>query len=558
MSSKHPGEIAYVIPPLRKGEELLTLTLSVCPYCYRSLPALIVEREGKVYIRRTCPEHGTVEELYYGDVEFYKRVMKFSEEGRGSRHVYTEAKVACPFNCGLCTMHKQHSALINLVVTNRCDLSCWYCFFYAEAAGYVYEPTLEQIREMIRSVKKQGVTVAVQLTGGEPLLREDLVDIVKILREEGVRHIQLNTNGLKFARLYLSDPVKAVEYARSLRSAGLNTVYLSFDGVTPKTNPKNHWEVPFIFEVFRQAGITSVVLVPTVIKDVNTHELGAIIRFAARNIDIVRAVNFQPVSLTGYMKKREREKYRITIPDVAKLIEEQTDGEIPRDAWFPVNASTVFSRFIEGFSGEFKFEMANHPACGVGTYVYVDKSGDRVRLIPITSFIDVEGLLEYLREKWIELVEGSSRILAGLKLLYTIRKFIDTSKAPKEFDIYKLIINVVLKRSYEALGELHYKLLFIGQMHFMDLYNYDVQRVQRCNIHYAVPDGRLIPFCAFNIFEDIYRDKIQKSYGVPVEEYVSKYKLPREKLLEKHVRDIKLMESSSIYKKTYEGFIETR
>ncbi|MEM4224707.1 MAG: radical SAM protein [Desulfurococcaceae archaeon] len=556
MSSKHHGEIAYVAPSLRKGEEVLSLTLSVCPYCYRALPALIVEREGRVYIRRVCPEHGVIEELYYGDSSFYKRVMGFKEEGRGTRYVYTPVKTACPFNCGLCAMHKQHTALVNLVVTNRCDLSCWYCFFYSEAAGYVYEPTLEQIREMVRSIKKQSVTVAIQLTGGEPLLREDLVDIVRILREEGVRHIQLNTNGLKFARLYLEDPAKAVEYARSLRQAGLNTVYLSFDGVTPKTNPKNHWEIPFIFEVFRKAGITSVVLVPTVIKDFNTHELGAIVRFAARNIDIVRSVNFQPVSLTGFMKKREREKYRITIPELVKLIEEQTDGEIPREAWFPVNASAVFSRFIEGFSGEFKFEMANHPICGVGTYVYVEKSENRIKLVPITSFIDVEGLLEYLREKWEELLAGSSRVVTGLKLLYTIRKFIDSSKAPKEFDIYKIIVNVVLRRSYEALGELHYKLLFIGQMHFMDLYNYDIQRVQRCNIHYVVPDGRLIPFCAFNIFDDVYRDKIQREHGIPLEEYKQKYKLLSNEVSEKHYRDIKRLESSELYKSTYSGFLQ--
>ncbi|MEM0001388.1 MAG: radical SAM protein [Desulfurococcaceae archaeon] len=558
MSSKKPGEIAYILPRLKQGEEVLSLTMSVCPYCYRTLPAVIVERESKVYIRKTCPEHGEIEELYYGDVEFYKRVTRFQEEGRGTRHVYTQIKTTCPFNCGLCAMHKQHTALINLVATNRCDLSCWYCFFYSEAAGYVYEPTLDQIRTMIRSVKKQGVSVAVQITGGEPLLREDLLEIIRVLKEEGVKHIQLNTNGLKFARLYLQDPVKATEYARSLRAAGLNTVYLSFDGVTPRTNPKNHWEIPIIFEVFRKSGITSVVLVPTVIKGVNTHELGAIIRFAAKNIDIVRSVNFQPVSLTGFMKKHEREKYRITIPDVVKLIEEQTNGEISRDAWYPVNASAVFSRFIEGFSGEFKFEMSNHPICGVGTYVYVEKNKDNLKLIPVTKFIDVEGLLEYLREKWSDLVSGSSRIMTGMKLLYTIRKFIDQGKAPREFDIYKIIVNVILKRSYEALGELHYKLLFIGQMHFMDLYNYDIQRVQRCNIHYVVPDGRLIPFCTFNIFDDVYKDKIQREYGLSLDDYARKYSLPRDKVSEKHVIDRRKIESMEIYKLTYADFLKEK
>jgi hypothetical protein len=555
LAFKHIGEIAYVIPRLRTGEELLSVTTSVCPYCYRVLPAVIVERDGRVYIRKVCPEHGEVEELYYGDVAFYKRVLGFHEEGRGTRHVYTPAVTTCPFNCGLCSMHKQHTALVNLVVTNRCDLSCWYCFFYSEAAGYVYEPTLDQIREMVRSIKKQGVTIAIQLTGGEPLIREDLVEIVKLMRDEGVRHIQLNTNGLKFARLFLEDPAEAIKYARELRENGVNTVYLSFDGVSPRTNPKNHWEVPFILEVFRQAKMTSIVLVPTVIKGVNTDELGDIVRFGARNIDIIRAVNFQPVSLTGFMKRFEREKYRITIPEVAKLIEEQTGGEVSREDWFPVNASAVFSRFIEGFSGEFKFEMSNHPICGVGTYVYVERSGEGLKLTPITRFIDVEGLLEYLRDKWVDLVTGSSRLIAGVKLLYTIRKFIDGEKAPREFDIYKLLFNIIVKRSYEALGELHYKLLFLGQMHFMDLYNYDIQRVQRCNIHYSVPDGRLIPFCAFNIFEDVYRDKVMKEYSLSLDDYARKYGLPREKAFPKHLRDVKRMESHELYKKTYAEFL---
>lgn len=554
--TKRPGEIAYVIPKLNPGEEALSITTSVCPYCYRVLPSVIVEREGKVYIRRVCPEHGEIEELYYGDVGFYKRVMKFYEEGRGTRHVYTKVTRPCPFNCGLCPMHKQHTALVNLVITNRCDLSCWYCFFYSEAAGYVYEPTLEQIREMVRNIKKQGVPVAIQLTGGEPLLRDDLPEIVKLLREEGVRHIQLNTNGIRFASLYMEDPQKAIEFARTLRANGVNTVYLSFDGVSPSVNWKNHWEIPYIFETFRKAGMTSVVLVPTVIKGVNTHELGAIVRFAAKNSDIVRSVNFQPVSLTGYMKRFEREKYRITIPEVAKLIEEQTDGEVPRDAWFPVNASAIFSRFIEGFKGEFKFEMANHPICGVGTYVYVERRGDKVRLIPITQFVDVEGLLEYLRDKWEDLVSGSSRIVAGLSLLYNIRKFIDQEKAPEGFDLYKLLFNIIIRRNYEALGELHYKLLFLGQMHFMDLYNYDIQRVQRCNIHYSTPDGRLIPFCAYNIFEDIYRDKVLKEFSIPLEEYSRKYNLPKGQASLKYVRDRKRLESTELYKLTYGEFLK--
>ncbi len=557
--TKKAGEVSFTLPKINRGEELITITQSVCPYCYRALPAVVVERNGRLYLKRICPEHGEIEELYWGDVELYKKFSKWEiSEGRGPRHIYTPLKNICPFNCGLCPLHKNHSALVNIVLTNRCNLSCWYCFFYAEASGYVYEPSIEQIISMIRSIKKQAIPVNVQLTGGEPTLRDDLVEIVRAIKAEGAKHVQLNTNGIKFAELYLENPSKAIEYARALRSAGVNTVYLSFDGVTPITNWKNHWEVPYILEVFRKAGMTSTVLVPTIIKSMNDHELGAIIKFAGKHLDVVRAVNFQPVSLTGMMKKHERAKYRITIPDAIKKIEEQTNGEIHKEAWFPVPVSAIFSRFIEGFSGEFKFEMDNHVICGAATYVYVNRAPDGTvkKFVPITEFVDVEGLLEYLREKWEDLVTGSSRIMTGLKLLYNIRKFIDDKKAPKEFDLWKILFNIIVKRSYEALGELHYKMLFVGMMHFMDLYNYDIQRVMRCNIHYAVPDGRLIPFCAFNIFEDIYRDYIQKQYGVPLSEWTKKYHYPENIVTKKYMRNRRLLESNPIYKQAYEGIID--
>jgi len=132
-----------------------------------------------------------------------------------------------------------------------------------------------ELRYQIRQVKKQGFTLAVQLTGGEPTMRDDLIDIVKMLKEEGVRHIQLNTEGIKFAEMYFNDPASAINYARQLREAGVNTVYLSFDGVTPKANPKNHWEIPYIFEVFRKSNMTSVVLVPTLIKNMNFNEMAS-------------------------------------------------------------------------------------------------------------------------------------------------------------------------------------------------------------------------------------------------------------------------------------------
>ncbi len=541
-------------PKLRKGEKLLRHTSSVCPVCYRLLPAIIFERDGAVYIRKECPEHGEFEDLYWGDAEMFKRAMEFEVPGRGIYPPHTELLAPCPFSCGICPAHQNTTALANLVVTNRCNLDCWYCFFYAEKAGYVYEPTLEEIDKMVDLLIKEKPAHgnAIQITGGEPTLREDLVEIVRLLRRKGITHIQLNTQGIIF--------VEKPWLMRELREAGVNTIYMSFDGVTPEANPKNHWEIPYILEAARKAGMTSLVLVPTVIKGINDHEVGDMVRFAAYNIDVVRGVNYQPVSLTGQMPKAEREKYRITIPDVIRKIEEQTDGQIYREAWYPVPFTVAVSEFIEAVTGEPKLMMTNHPACGMATYVFpvferVDGKKRVTRFIPITDFVDVDGFYQFLKEKAREIKEEhKNRWLTLLKVVAKLPSFIEKDKQPPGINLIGILRKIILQRSYKALGEFHYKSLFLGMMHFMDLYNYDVQRVMRCDIHYLSPDGRVIPFCTYNVLSDLYRDKIIKEYSMSFEEYERKYGKGLIGAESKYRRDIPKLENTEIYVRTYEPF----
>jgi len=547
-------KIGGPLPKLGEDEKLIRVTHSLCPACYRLLPATIFEKEKRLFIRKVCPDHGEFEDLYYGDVGMYYKFDYWEYEGKGPKVPYVDLKSPCPYNCGLCPMHHQHSALVNLVITNRCDQSCWYCFFYAEKAGYVFEPSQEQIRFMVEQLKRQGATMVIQITGGEPTLREDLVEVVKIVKDAGVKHIQLNTWGGTFAKIYAEDPERAVRFARAIREAGVNTIYMSFDGTTRKTNPKNHWEMPYTLDVFRKAGMTSVVLVPTVIKTVNDHDLGNIIRFAARNMDVVRAINFQPVSLTGMMKRNMRAKFRITIPEILKNIEEQTNGEITRDSWYPIGTSVVFSKLVEALTGKDQFEMANHPSCGAGSYIYVEWRGGEPHFIPISKFIDLEGILEYLKEKTEEIREGANKYVTGMKLVYNLRKFIDKKYGPKDFDVWKMLYNIIVNHNYSALGEWHYRTLFLGNMHFMDLYNYDVQRVMRCDIHYVTPDGRVIPFCTYNVLNDLYRDKILKEYQVSLEDWVKKFGENSIGDSMKYKRAVGALEKGETYKETYKGF----
>jgi hypothetical protein len=482
-------------------------TTSLCPECLKVLNAEVYTEDGKVMIKKVCPEHGETTEVYWGDVEMFKKAYKFAHDGPGIENPIVDS-ANCPFSCGLCKIHKSQTALLNIVLTNRCDLMCWYCFFYARRAGYVYEPTIEQIREMIRVARsiKPVPTNAVQLTGGEPTLRDDLIEVIKAIREEGIEHVQLNTNGIRLAL----EP----DLAKKVREAGCNTVYLSYDGVDEKTNPKNHYEVPKVLENCRRAEL-GIVLVPTVIKGVNDHQLGDIIRFGADNIDIIRGVNFQPVSLVGSMPKRERDKVRITIPDAIIKIEEQTEGEISREDFYPVPSVAPISHFVEAVTGIPQYELTTHWACGMATYVFKEDG----KLIPVTRFIDVEGLFEYLNERAEDLKESKLKKIKAVKGVIDLRKFVDQSRAPKGFDVTKILFDVLVKHDYTSLGSFHMKSLFIGMMHFQDLYNYDIERVKRCEIHYATPDGKIIPFCTFNVIPEYYRDKVQAEYGIPIEEW---------------------------------------
>ena len=501
---------------LEDAEKLLRKTLSLCPVCNKLIEANVVERNGKVFIEKVCDEHGRFSDVYWADAEYYKRASKFFVEGRGLENPNTNSLLPCPFACGLCSRHRSHTALANIVVTNRCDLRCWYCFFYSERAGYVYEPTLKQIEEMLKLLRKQKPVpcTAIQLTGGEPTLRDDLVEIIKLCKRLGFRHVQVNTNGVRLSR----DP----ELARRIREAGTNTIYLSFDGTTEKTNPKNHREVPKIMENCRKVGL-GIVFVPTIINTVNDHEIGNIVRFASKNMDIVRGVNFQPVSLVGSMP-RDVEKFRITIPEVLQRLEEQTQGEICKEDFYPIPCVAPISHFVEAIKGRRTYEFTCSPWCGAATYVF--KDGDK--LVPITRFVDVEGFFEYVRELTREVNSAkrfkfAKKIAALVKLARNLKRFVDTEKQPRGLHLEKLLSHIFLKRGeYRALGAFHHRALFIGMMHFMDQWNYDVARVQRCVIHYVTPDMRVIPFCAFNVLPHLYRDAVQKKYGMPIEEWERK------------------------------------
>ncbi len=511
------------------GEDarILRYTSSLCPDCASEknfsamvIDAVVYEKDDKVWIVKYCSTHGVTREVYWEDAAMYHLASRFADDGVKLHNPNVEApKARCPLKCGLCEEHESHTGLANIVVTNRCNIACWYCFFYAKEGGRIYEPSLERIKRMLEVLRNERPVgaEAVQLTGGEPTLRDDLLEIIAACREAGFQHILLNTNGIELSRnLELMRKIKEVGSKR-----GHIILYMSFDGVTPKTNPKNYYEVPGVIRNARITGM-NMVLVPTVIRGTNDHELGDILRFAFANLDVVRGVNFQPVSLVGRMPREEREKQRITIPGVIKAIEEQTDGAIAREDFFPVPSTARLTDFMEAIFARPKYRLSTHFACGMATYAF--KQGST--LVPLTRFFDVEGFLEFLRELSFE-VEHSRFKLAGkgisiIKALANISRFIDEEKKPEYLDLKRVLISSLTRGSYAELKELNRNSLFIGMMHFQDTYNYDIARVRKCCVHYALPDLRIVPFCSFNVLPELYRDRIQERFSISASEWEAK------------------------------------
>ena len=507
----HSG--AKITPP---QFDLPKHTVSICPECKRLLPALVFEEDGKVMMEKECPEHGKFKDVVWSDVEFYLNVKNwFFGDGRGFSNPQVTSPGACPLSCGICSLHTSNTALANIDLTNRCNLRCPICFANAAVTGYLYEPSYEQIVEMMRVLReRKPVPVAcVQFSGGEPTIHPDFLRILETARDMGFSAVQVATNGIKLADL---------EFAQKSREAGLHSLYLQFDGLDDdvyiKTRGRRLLETKLkVIENARKTGM-KVVLVPTVVNTINDDKLGEMVRFAIENVDVISGISFQPVAFTGRIDREERAKLRFTLPDLAKRIEEQT-GFIKAKDWVPLCAATPISRVMAAIAGHEVTMYSCHPICSLATYLFVDDEGNAVQ---VTDFIDLKGLLTEM-DRLADKIANSRfnfKLLSGVRALNVLRKYFKKEKAPKGLTFVKFLatIDELTSNKYDRdpneVGKHSYRSIMIGGMHFMDAYNYDVERVRRCVIHYVAPDGKMYPFCAYNS-GPVFREVIEKKFSVP-------------------------------------------
>ncbi len=494
------------------SSKLIRTTESLCPKCLKKIDADVKEINGQILMEKSCEEHGFFSEVLSEDAEYYKRLDRLDQVAENHIGKPKDRVKGCPYDCGLCEDHKTPSIFVNVDLTNRCNMYCPVCFASANATKRLYEPSFEDLKKMLENMAsiKPNPPFAIQFSGGEPTLREDLPQLIELAKNLGILQIQIATNGKRFA----NDP----EYIKKIIDAGINTYYLQFDGLNPSSYEKFRGYDTFpekkkAIENLRMLGETSVVLVPTVSKGVNEGELGDIIYFGRDNFDVVRGINFQPLSFSGRTKTEEIKKHRITITDLVKLIEDQTQGEIAKEDFYPIPFVVPISNFIESFKDLSISHFTVHPQCGVATYVFIENG----KLTPISRFVDVEGFFEYLKEKS-EVVSCNGIIRKGIemsKILKDMNLFVDKENMPEGINLIDITKGILDGGGKDYLAKLHRKTLFIGSMHFMDPFNFDLERVKRCAIHYALTDDSFIPFCSYN---SIHREEVEKRTTTPINE----------------------------------------
>lgn len=302
-------------------QDVTTSTYSLCPYCLRRIAACHVVEGDSVLLRKSCPEHGPLQDTLVWE----NHVRTYSEWSRpeGENSAVPEIPDYCPSGCSTCRRHGQHTCSAIIEVTKNCNLNCPVCF--ADSGnGTTPNPTVSEISVMLRSFLDSSEPCPLQLSGGEPSLRDDLPEIIIEARKTGFDHIQLNTNGIRIA----SDK----DYGKALKDAGLTNVFLQFDGIsddvylrirgTPLLETK-------LGAIARCAELKiGVILVPTIVRNVNEDQIGALIHFAKEWIPAVKGVHFQPMTYAGRYPAEPCNHDRIVIPDILAAIETQTGGEL--------------------------------------------------------------------------------------------------------------------------------------------------------------------------------------------------------------------------------------
>jgi len=470
------------------------------------IKAQIVEENGQVIMEKTCPKHGEFRDILATDAEFLRRIeslffgrdFKAADDAHVHRH-------------GTSTIQFGRGAVLTVDLTNRCNMMCNPCFMDANQVGYVHEPTFEDTKAILdRAVSfKPRRQIIILFSGGEPTLSPYYLEAVDYAKQIGFYRILAATNGIRFA--------EDLEFCKAAKAAGQHGVYLQFDGVSEEKN--KHRGVGNLFDVKQQAienlasvGI-KVTLVVTIVNQINNDAIGQIVEFAAKNIDKIQTIAFQPVSFTGRdedISDELREKWRYTLSGMTQDLKDQLEGRLePLRDWFPLSSYSAFTSvmdMLQGADAPWGWSSCNcHPNCGIFTLIVVNRqTGEFSSLF---KFFNYE---QFMKDVAVITDTARGRKLSYAQLGMAIMRNFDAARAPKGFPISQ-IINLFRPSSTSSNSDRNdrmktqnaddpsdaWRVLCVEGMWFQDLFNYDFRRTEMCVIPYGTQEGE-ISFCAYN------------------------------------------------------------
>ncbi len=538
------------------NEKYYRKTVSVCPECLERIPAVVQEEnDGQIYMCKSCSEHGDFKDLISSNAKYYKWthyqkkdkdghiVWQFEKNGEANpADCSPEDPRGCPYNCGLCTEHLSTCSLALIDLTNRCNFNCNFCYANVQKSGYLVEPSLEEIDRIMNHFRSKPLPApAIMFTGGEPTVRKDFPEICKMAKDHGFKEIIVATNGYGFSR-----KKGGLEWTKKVFEMGLDTLYLQFDGINNATYEKirgikNLMSYKMrVVENCREAGLSSINLVATIVKGITDIEVGNIIQFALDNIDVVRGITFQPVSLCGRISSEEMQELRITNADVIQEIENQTGGKIRMDeAWYPLTTIVEFGRIVAYLSDVEPVEFTCHPDCGFATYLVVDP--DTNEMVPIIDYFDPLKIIDFANRFWEKVKHKEKhpiKIFENLlgdagKTLDSGLEFLDKTQLKARFllgmlqytkkpgKLMEMFSRLLMNADWESISSFTHGTLLLSSMHFQDAYNMDIERTKRCIVHFgvAMPDGTIkeIPFCTMNT---LHRERIEKQVAKKITQKV--------------------------------------
>ena len=440
-------------------------TLSICSTCLRRVDAKIIFGDGNVFMLKNCVEHGFEKVLIATDIEYYKNIRNYNKPGEIPLQFNTKTHFGCPYDCGLCQDHEQHSCLTVLEITDRCNLSCPTCYAMS-SPHYGRHRTIEEVEKMLDIiVANEGEPDVVQISGGEPTIHPDFFAILDIAKKKPIKHLMVNTNGIRIA--------KDFEFAKQLSTYAPDfEIYLQFDSFKPEA--LKHLRGKDLTDVRTKALEhlnklnLSTTLVVTLQKGLNDDEIGKIIEFALQQ-PCVRGVTFQPTQVAGRTENFNTLTDRLTLTEVRQNI---------------LNQTNIFS------ANDLIPVPCNPDALAMGYALKLNGN-----IFPMTRYIDPAALLDKSRNT----IVYEQDLALHKQLIDIFSTGISVDKVTDNFNQLLCCLPNI-----KAPGLTYNNLFRIIIMRFIDAYDFDVRAIKKSCVHIVHKDGRIIPFETMNLF---YRDE---------------------------------------------------